>query len=79
MEGNSVGDRKGTTLEECRVLCDNNAGCNSIAFGGFGGHCHLKDKCITHFEPQKIKIGYRSNYKSCNGDLTYLCLFELLY
>ena len=65
-EGNSVGDTLGTTLDQCKELCDLNTNCNSFAFAAHTGACHQKDKCITPNEQTKIGGGYFTYFKHCH-------------
>ena len=77
-EGKSVGDYTNKTLNQCKVLCEQNVRCASFAYsyqGGYEGDCHLKDKIIHNNEPQKTVSGYGTYYLSFDGNVNiYLFL-----
>ena len=62
------GGLMGKTLEECKAICDDTAGCNSIVWR-YSETCWLKEKCLTLAEPSLPgnTRGYKSYYIPCTG------------
>ena len=68
-EGFEISRHTSKTLDECKLLCDDTDGCNSIAWKAQGvlqSNCYLKEKCLTKDEQSSfIAWGFKSYYKPC--------------
>mmetsp|Transcript_53335 Transcript_53335/g.173437 ORF Transcript_53335/g.173437 Transcript_53335/m.173437 type:complete len:804 (-) Transcript_53335:570-2981(-) len=71
-EGSAVGSLGAVSLDQCKVACDANSACMSVAYGD--GKCYLKGKCVSSSDaivsPNAQNSHFKTYYKPCEQATT---------